>query len=85
MCGAGAGSRNTDPETAREFGLARGHEGSHLLVSRLDEPDLAVSAVERAEDAVNAVAGIAEEMMHALLMQTLHNEIADGQGHGTAR
>jgi hypothetical protein len=64
VCGARAKSRNAYPETAREFGVGRGHEGSHLLVSRLNEPDLAVSAIERAEDAVNAVAGIAEEMMH---------------------
>jgi hypothetical protein len=35
----------------------------------LDKPDLAVRAVERAEDAVDAVSGIPEDVAHAPLLQ----------------
>src|ERR1700748_2769012 len=52
---------------------------------RLHEPDLAVGPVQRAEHAVDAVAGVAEDVAHAPLMQALHDEVADGLGHGTAR
>ena len=33
--------RDADAELAGEFGVGRGHEGRHFLVSRLDELDLA--------------------------------------------
>lgn len=48
----------------------------------LNESDLAVSTVERAENTIDTVARIAKKMEHAPLMQALRNEIADGLGHG---
>ena len=68
---ARARGRDADAELAGELGIGRGHEGRHFLVPRLDELDLAVRAVERAEHAVDAVAGIAEDVPHAPLVQAL--------------
>ena len=69
------------PKLAGEFGVGRCHERRHLLVTRLDELDFPFGAVERAEHAVDAVAGIAEDVAHAPVVQTLNKEIADGLGH----
>ncbi len=45
---------------------------------RLDELDLAVGALQRAEHTVDAVAGIAEDSPHAPGMKPLDQEIANG-------
>ena len=50
----------------------------------LDELDLALGAVEGAEYAVDAVAGIAEDVAHAPVMQTLDEKIAYRLGIGSA-
>ena len=73
---------DADAELAGELGMRRGHEGGHLLVPDLDELDLAFGALQRAEHAVDAVAGIAVDPSHAPLMKTLDKEVADGLGHG---
>ena len=48
---------------------------------RLNELDLAVGTVERAEHAVDAVAGISEHLPHAPRVQALDHEITDGLRH----
>ena len=70
------------PELAGELGIGGGHERGHFLVPRLDELDLALGAVERAEDAVDAVAGIAEDHAHAPCVQPLNEKVADRLCHG---
>ncbi len=78
---AGTGRRDADAEFAGEFGIGRSHEGGHFLVPRLDEFDLAVGAIERAEHAIDAVAGIAENFAHAPRVKPLDKEIAHSFGH----
>ena len=63
--GAGARSCDADAEFAGELGVGRSHERGHFLMPRLDELDLAVGALQRAEHTVDAVAGIAEDSPHA--------------------
>ena len=70
---AGGGQAHTD--LIRELRVAAGHERGHLLVADLDEPRVAVGAVERAEKAVDAVAGIPEQTVDAPLAEALQNEI----------
>ena len=50
------GGRHADADLAGELRVAARHERGHLLVARLDELGIAVGAVERAEEAVDAVA-----------------------------
>ena len=69
------------PELAGELGIGGRHEGRHFLMPGLDELDLALGAVERAEHAVDAVAGIAEDVPDAPVVETLDEKIADGLGH----
>jgi hypothetical protein len=45
---------------------AGGHEGRHFLVPRLDEFDFSFGAVQRAEHAIDAIPGIAENVLDAL-------------------
>jgi hypothetical protein len=52
------------------------HDGGHLLVPDLHELDGA-GALQTAEHAVDAVAGIAEDSPDASLLQPLHHEITD--------
>ena len=51
------GSGETDADFAGEFGVRAGHERGHFLVPDLDEIDLVAGAIDRADDAVDAVAG----------------------------
>jgi hypothetical protein len=46
-----------------ELGVGRRHEGGHLCVAHLDEARLALGAIERRHDPVDAVARIAEEAL----------------------
>ncbi len=79
--GARAGGGDADPELAAELRVSRGHEGGHLLVARLDELDLALGAVQGAEHAVDAVAGVAVDPPHTPGVEPLDHEITDGLGH----
>ena len=54
------GGREADPEFAGEFGVRAGHERGQLLMPRLDELDLVAGPGERPDQAVDAVAGVAE-------------------------
>jgi hypothetical protein len=62
---AGPGGGKTNAEPASELGMGRGHEGRLFLVSHLHEIEAIESPVERAKDAVDAVAGITVEAGHS--------------------
>jgi hypothetical protein len=79
---AGTGGRHADADLAGELGVGRGHERRHLLVADLDELERQVVALEGAEQAVDAVAGIAEDLLHPPLGQALPEKVGDGFGHG---
>jgi hypothetical protein len=64
MRGTGPGSRNADTQLAGEFGIGRSHEGRHFLMPRLNELDLALGALQRAKNAIDAVARVAEDFPH---------------------
>ena len=78
---ARTGGREADAELARELGVGARHEGRHLLVARLDELDLAVRPIQRLDDAVDAVAGVAEDLAHAPRVKALDDEIPNSLGH----
>ena len=63
--GPRAGCREADADFATELGVAAGHERRRFLVPRLDELDLVGGAVERAENAVDAVTRVAVNTTHA--------------------
>ena len=97
MRGARSRGGDADAELAGELGVGRGHERRHFLMAGLDELDLALGALQRAEHAVDAVAGVAEDPAHAPLAcsrstmksptvwdMTLHSERAPFTG-STAR
>ncbi len=67
--------RQADAELAGELGMGHGHECRHFLVARLDELDLAVT-LERADHAVDSVAGIAVDAPDAPALQPVNQEIA---------
>ena len=47
----------------------------------LDELDFSIGAIQGAEHAVDAIAGIAEDMAHVPVVETLNDKIAYGLGH----
>jgi len=53
-------------------------------MARLNEPDPVMCPVERAEDTVDAVTGVPEDVANTPLLQALNEEVADCLGHGTA-
>ena len=81
MDGARAGSGQADADFTGELGMAGGHEGRHFLVPRLDEGYL-VLAAKGADNAVDAIAGVAEDAFHAPFVQALQEKVGDGSGHG---
>src|SRR6185437_12054950 len=68
-------------DLAGELGVGAGHEGGHLLMPHLHEVELVAGPVERADQAADAVAGVAEDPLDPPLMQPLPHEIADCLGH----
>ena len=64
MNAARSGSPEAHPDFAGELRVAAGHERRGFLVSRLNELDRAIRAVERADQSVNAVSGIAVDAPH---------------------
>ena len=78
---AGARSRHADADLAGELRVRAGHERGHLFVAHLDEFDFAAGAIERAEHAVDPIAGIAVDAFHAPVGETSDQEIARGFGH----
>src|SRR3954452_9085808 len=78
---AGAGCGQADAHLACELRMGAGHECRELFVPRLHESRVAIRTVERAHDAVDAVAGIAVDALHAPVGETSHEKITDGCGH----
>src|SRR5205823_4121832 len=78
---AGAGGRDADADLAGELRVAAGHERRHLLVADLDELGVAAGTVERAEERVDAVAGIAVDPVDTPLRQPFEDEISDPLSH----
>jgi hypothetical protein len=78
---AGTRSGQTNADLAGELGVCARHEGSHLFVAHLHVFESIPGAIERAENAVDAIAGIAEQALHAPFGQPVQNEIADRIAH----
>src|SRR5213079_2123185 len=78
----GPGRRHADGGPVAELGEADGLERRHLLVPGLDEPRLVVCAREGAEETVDAVARIAEDLFDPPLTKACQQAIGDGGGHG---
>src|SRR5207253_8603385 len=81
MNGARARGRHTDTDLARPLRVAAGHECRHLLVANLHEVRIAVRAVERADQRIDAVAGIAVDAVHAPLVFFFKQKTAYEIGH----
>ena len=73
--------RHADADLTGEFCVRRGHEGGHFLMPRLDEFKLAVGPAQRADQSIDAVAGVAEDRMDAPLMKAVPEEIAHCLAH----
>src|SRR5205823_5933814 len=72
-------------DLARELRVPAGHERRHLLVADLDELGVAARPVERAEERVDAVAGVAVDAMDTPLGQSLEDVISDQLSHSKPR
>src|SRR5207248_9113187 len=59
------------------------HERGHLLVAGLDEVGIAVRAVERAEERVDAVARVPVDAVDVPLAQAFQDVVSDELGHGS--
>jgi hypothetical protein len=69
---ARSGSRHADAQPAGVLGVAAGREGRRLLVPHLDVLELVLVLAPGLEDAVDAIAGQAENRVHASFQQALH-------------
>src|SRR5690606_14217599 len=58
-----------------------GHERSHFLMPRLDEADLLVGAIQRAEHAIDAIARIAIDAPNAPLIEAFDQEVTNCYRH----
>ena len=72
--GTGSASGQAYAQFAGELGMRNGHERAHLLVARLDEVDPAI-ALEGADDAVDAIARIAEDAPYTPSLQSFDKEV----------
>src|SRR6185312_13872830 len=73
---AGARGREAHADLAGEFRVAARHERGHFLVAHLYELELAAGAVERTENAVDAVARKSVDPPDAPFREALEQEIA---------
>src|SRR6478609_4205877 len=81
MRGARPRGGDAHAQLAGELCMRGRHERGHLFVARLNEFDLSLRAIERAEHAVDAVAGISEDAAHAPRVKTLDNKVSDCLAH----
>jgi len=72
----------TDADLAGEFGMGGGHERGLLLMAYLHELEAVERAIESAQDAVDAVARIAIDALHAPFREAREHVIGDRGGHG---
>src|SRR5436190_20857983 len=82
MEGARARSSDANTQAPGKLGISRYHKRSHLLVPGLDKSDFSIGAIEGAKHAVDAVAGITEDMAYIPVVKTLDEKITYGLGHG---
>jgi hypothetical protein len=75
---AGPRGGHADANLASELGMRRGHERSHFLVAHAHVVEAVAGAPHRAHQAVDAVAGVAEDALDAPVAQPLQNVVADG-------
>src|SRR5690606_33084014 len=73
--------RQADADFAGELRMRASHECGQFLVPRLHEADAVAGPVESADDAVDAVSGIAVDPVHAPFGQALQQKIAYGCSH----
>src|SRR4051812_21646217 len=74
---ARSGSRHAYAHLTGELGMAAGHEGRHFLVAHLNEADPVIIAVERAHEAVDAIARISIDSSNTPGGEPFENVIAD--------
>src|SRR3569832_1489390 len=74
--------REAHADLAGELRMRAGQERGHFLMARLHEGKLALAALERAHNAVDAVAGITVYARNAPLLEPLQHEICGGLAHG---
>ena len=79
---SGARGGEANAHLVRELGVRGRHEGGFLLVPNLHELKAIQGAVERAQNAVDAVTGIAVDPPYAPLRKARKHEIGDGLCHG---
>jgi hypothetical protein len=75
---AGAGRGQTDAHVSGELRMRAGHDRGHLFVAHLHEVHVAVRALERAHDSVDAVAGISVDAVNAPFIEALDEKVGDG-------
>jgi hypothetical protein len=75
MRGARPRGRETNTELARKFRMSRSHESRHFLVPYLDELELVLHLVERADKAVDSIARVAEDAAHAPLVKAFPDKM----------
>ena len=68
--------RDTYAQLSREFCVGRSHKGRHFLMPCLNELNLSFRAVQRAKDAVDAIARVTKNMSDIPSVQTLNEKIA---------
>ena len=73
--------RRADAEATGELGVADRLERAHLLVSRLDEPRLVTGPSPSREQAVDAVARVAENPLDSSLAQAFQHMVGNGHQH----
>ena len=72
--GARSGGDEHDAGLARRAGIAVGHVGRALFVAHENVLDVLLS-VDLVVDVENRSAGIAEDVLHALVLEELHEDL----------
>jgi hypothetical protein len=73
----GTGGGHADADLAGELRVGAGGERRDLLVAHLHELDLVADLVERAQQTVDAVAGVAVDAIDAPLVEAIQHESGD--------
>ena len=81
---AGPAGGNADAEPTRELGVAAGHERRALLVSHLHEADAFAQLPQPLHEAIDAVAGQAEDHINPPGHQPIKKDVRRGFGHGSS-
>lgn len=74
---ARGGGGEADPEPSSELGKSAGGHGGRFLMTHVDIADLVAMRAERLHEAVNAIAGQAEDGADAPIEQALNNCIGN--------